>query len=230
MPSGISGGLVASGFIIGNAGVHLDSLLCADNGAPPMAGYNYSLCTIDNQSTDVTVYWEFDRITFIDGVHGFIPYDTNVNWPPGTGSRACPQSGVDFVTITDLNGNLLVPSVSCVNQSVQGAVVTGFPGANTYVVTGWRNGQPLPLYRGQVTVTVGNGVLACGTFDCGTAIAEGIPDALTVDAVLADSSAPAGYRTCGQAGIQEFTASIEDGLGSLIWRNPVPCGVSDIPE
>jgi hypothetical protein len=179
--------------------------------------------------SSVTVYWEFDRITFIDGVDGFIPYDTNVNWPPGTGSRPCPQAGVDFVTITDLNGNLLVPSVSCVNQSVQGAVVTGFPGDNTYVVTGWRNGQPLPFYRGQVTVSVGNGVLACGTFDCGTAIAAGIPDALTVDAVLADSSAPTGYRTCGQAGIQLFTASIEDGLGSLVWRNPVPCGVSDIP-
>jgi hypothetical protein len=182
--------------------------------------------------TSVTVYWEFDRNTFIDGVVGFIPYDTSVN-RPGFGSGPCPQSGVNFVTVTDLNGNPLTGSVPCVNQSVQGVVLTGFPGNNTYVVTGWRNGWALPLYRGQVTVTVGNGVLACGTFDCGTAIAAGIPDALTVDAILADRNAPSGYPSCGLAGIQRFDAWIEDGLGSLVWRaagsSAVRCGLSDPP-
>jgi len=224
MPPGITGGTVASGFIIGYAGVAPNSILCADNTAPPTAGYNYSLCAIDNQTSDVAVYWEFDRNTFVDGIQGTIRYDANVNWPPGTGSRACPQSGVDFVTVSDLSGNLLTGSVPCVNQSVQGAVVTARPGANTYVITGWRTGHALPLYRGLVTISVVNGVTSFGT-----AIAVGIPDVLAVDAILADANAPLGYATCGLAGIQRFDAWIEDGFGTLVWRNPVPCGLSDVP-
>lgn len=174
--------------------------------------------------TDVAVYWEFERNTYVDGAEGFVPYDVNVNWPPGTGDRACPQSGVTYVTITDLNGNLVAPNVPCVNQSVQGVVLTGFPGNNTYVVTGWRSGQTLPLYQGQVTIPVVSGV---PTF--GTAIAAGIPDLLTVDAILADAAAPLGYPTCGAAGIQEFDAALKDGYGTVVWKNPVPCGPSDLP-
>jgi hypothetical protein len=178
--------------------------------------------------TTVTVYWEFDRHTFIDGVESFIVYDSFVNWPPGTGSRACPQSGVDVVDVSDVNGNLLASSVRCVNQSVQGAVVSGFPGSNTYVVTGWRFGQSLPLYQGQVTIQVVNGV---PTF--GTAFAAGISDPLTIDAILADANAPRGYPTCGDAGIQRFDAWIEDGFGSVVWRaagaSAVRCRLSDPP-
>jgi hypothetical protein len=174
--------------------------------------------------TSVAVYWEFDRNTFVDGVESFVVYDSFVNWPPNTGSRACPQSGVDVVDVTDLNGNLLASSVPCVNQSVQGVVVSGFPGNNTYVVTGWRFGRTLPLYRGQVTIPVVSGV---PTF--GTVFAAGIPDELTVDAILADANAPLGYPTCGLAGIQQFTAAIEDGFGTLVWRNPVPCRPVDVP-
>ena len=106
----------------------------------------------------MTIYWEFERNTLIDGVDGFVPYDANVNWPPGTGNRSCPQSGVDFVSVADLGGVQLAANVPCVNQSVQGVALTGFPGTNTYVVTGWRNGRTLPLYQGQVTVSV---VAAC---------------------------------------------------------------------
>jgi len=179
--------------------------------------------------TSVTVYWEFDRNTFIDGVEGFIPYDTQVNWPPGTGNRACPMSGVEFVSVTDQAGNVLAANVPCINQSVQGVVLTGFSGPNTYWVTGWRANRPLPLYRGQVTVTVGTGVLNCGTFECGTVIAAGIPDLLTVDAFLADANAPQGYPNCGLAGIQELDAWVVDGLGSLVWRNVVQCGPSFPP-
>ncbi|MEI6224213.1 MAG: hypothetical protein WCS72_05640 [Deltaproteobacteria bacterium] len=175
--------------------------------------------------TEVSVYWEFERYTFIDGVEGFLAYDANVNWPPGTGSRACPQSGVDFVTITDGFGNPLTGSIRCVNQSVQGALLAGFEGPNTYVVTGWRNGVAAPLYQGQVTIQVVNGV---PTF--GTAIAAGIPDLLTVDAILADAtSGPSGYPTCGLARIQRFDAALRDRFGSLIWRNPVRCGVNNVP-
>jgi hypothetical protein len=183
--------------------------------------------------TSVTVYWEFDRNTFIDGVEGFVTYDANVNWPPGTGNRACPQAGVDFVTVTDLNGNPLTASVSCVNQSVQGVVVNGFQGNNTYVVTGWRTGRALPLYQGQVTVTVGTGVMNCGTFECGTVYAAGIPDVLTVDAILADRLAPQGYATCGLAGIQRFDAWLVDGFGTTVWRaagaSGVRCGLTSVP-
>jgi hypothetical protein len=179
--------------------------------------------------TPVTVYWEFDRHTFIDRVESFIVYDSFVNWPPGTGSRACPQSGVDVVDVSDLNGNLLVRSVPCVNQSVQGAVVSGFPGSNTYVVTGWRFGQSLPLYQGQVTIQVVNGV---PTF--GTAFVAGIPDPLTIDAILADANAPLGFPTCGAAGIQWIDAWIKDRFGSVVWRaagaSGVPCGMADVPR
>ena len=63
------------------------------------SGLRLLACTTQLQAaSEVTVYWEFDRNTFIDGVDGFVPYDTNVNWPPGTGNRSCPQSGVDFVS------------------------------------------------------------------------------------------------------------------------------------
>lgn len=175
--------------------------------------------------TEVTVYWEFERNTYIDGVEGFVPYDVDVNWPVGTGSRFCPQSGVDFVSVTDRNGAVLAANVPCVNQSVQGVLLAGFPGNNTYVVTGWRSGRALPLYQGQVTVPVVAGVPTYGT-----AFASGIPDALTVYAILADAaSGPAGYPTCGLAGIDQFQGWIEDGLGTLIWRNPVPCGPSATP-
>jgi len=178
------------------------------------------------QTTDVSVYWEFDRNTFIAGVTGIVPYDTNVNWPPATGSRACPESGVDYVSVTDLNGLVLAPNVPCVNQSVQGVALSGFPGNNTYIVTGWRTGRPLPLFRGQVIVNVGNGPPPY----FGTAIAAGIPDLLTVDAFLADPANPLGYATCGLAGIDEFQGWIEDGLKTLVWaRNPVRCGPSDSP-
>ncbi len=100
---------------------------------------------------------------------------------------------MDVVDVTDLNGNLLASGVPCVNQSVQGVVVSGFPGNNTYVVTGWRFGQPLPLYRGQVTIH--GGERRADYF--GTVFAAGIPDPLTVDAILADANAPLGYPTCG---------------------------------
>lgn len=174
----------------------------------------------------VTVYWEFERHTYIDGVDDIVPYDPDVNWPVGTGNRSCPQSGVDYVTVTDLNGFTLTPNVPCVNQSVQGVLVPGVVGNNTYVVTGWRVNQLLPLYQGQVTVTVPEGAT---TLPYGTAFAAGIPSALTVTAFLADPAAPAGYPTCGLAGIDEFQGWVEDSLGTLVWRSPVSCGVSDTP-
>lgn len=175
---------------------------------------------------EVTIYWEFDRNTLIDGVVGFIPYDTLVNWPPGTGSRACPESGVNFVTITDTAGNPFTGSVPCINQSVQGATILGFQGTATYVVTGWRTGVANPLFSGQVTVNAVPGV-----FNFGTAIAAGIPSNLTIDMILADAtSGPAGYPTCGLARVDQFQSWVEDGFGKLVWRNTINCGPSFMPS
>ncbi len=175
---------------------------------------------------DVTVYWEFDRNTLIDGVVDFVPYDTLVNWPPGTGNRSCPDSGVDFVVVSDPAGNPISGSVPCINQSVQGVTVLGFQGPATYLVTGWRNGVAQPLFSGEVTINA-----VPGAFNFGTAIAAGIPSSLTIDMVLVDSaSGPAGYQTCGLAGVDQFQGWVEDGLGTLVWRNVIECGPSFMPS
>ena len=176
-------------------------------------------------ASEVAVYWEFERTTYIDTVVDFVPYDAAVNWPPGTGDRNCPQAGVDYVTITDGFGNPLTGDVPCVNQSVQGALLLGFPGPNTYVVTGWRFGVALPLYQGQVTITVTDGIPTYGT-----AIAVGIPSDLTIDMVLADPAVPLGYPTCGLAGVDQFQGWVEDGFGTLVWRNLVDCGPNFMPS
>jgi hypothetical protein len=178
--------------------------------------------------TNVTIWWEFDRNTFIDGRIGIIPYDTNVNWPPGTGSRACPESGVDFVIVFDNAGNQLSAATPCINQNVQGAVVVGFQAPSVYWIEGYRNGVSVPVYRGQVTID-GLAPPPAPAYS-GTVIAAGIPDALTVDAILADAnSGPQGYPNCGLAVIQRFEAALRDGFGSLIWRNSVPCAIGDVP-
>ncbi len=169
---------------------------------------------------DVAVYWEFARNTWIDGVAGTVPYDSNVNWPPGTGDRACPQAGVDFVTVTDVDGNVLANDVPCVNSSVQGVLLTSIPGAATYVVTGWRTGIDVPLYGGQATVSVAEGT---PTFT--TVVAHGIPSALTVSATLGGVN----YPTCGNAGVDRLDGWIVDGLGTLVWRDWVACGPQDVP-
>ena len=175
---------------------------------------------------EVTVYWEFDRNTLIDGVVSFVPYDTRVNWPPGTGSRACPESGVDFVVVSDTAGNPFTGSVWCINQSVQGVTFLGFQGTGTYVVTGWRNNVVAPLFSGEVTINA-----VPNAFNFGTAIAAGIPSPLTIDLILVDpGSGPAGYRTCGLAGVDQFQGWVEDGFGTLVWRNLINCGASFMPS
>ena len=76
--------------------------------------------------TTVTIWWEFDRNTLIDGAWGIEPYDTAVNWPPGTGSRGCPMSGVDYVVVYDGAGVQISPPTPCVTLDVQGTLVTGY--------------------------------------------------------------------------------------------------------
>lgn len=175
--------------------------------------------------TEVDIYWEFDRHTWINGQAGTVPYDVNVNNPP-VATGPCPQSGVSFVRVTDAAGNPLTGDIPCANQGVQGVALTGFTGPNTYVVTGYRTGVPAPLYTGSVTVNV---VAGQPPPFYGTAIAAGIPSMLTIDAILADASFPSGAPTCGAAGIQEFDSWLEDGYGTVVWADYVPCGPSDLP-
>jgi hypothetical protein len=177
--------------------------------------------------TEVTIWWEFDRHTLIDNVASFVPYDTNVNQPPGTNGR-CPQSGVDTVVVYDVNGNPLSAPTPCVNQGVQGVVVPGFQGPNTYVIEGWRDGVSVPLYRGEVTID-GLAPPPSPPYS-GTAIAGGISNDLTIDMILADPSNPAGYATCGLARVDQFQGWVEDGFGTLIWRNTINCGLSFMPS
>jgi len=174
--------------------------------------------------TELTVYWEFQRHTFIDGVPGTLPYDPNVNWPPGTRITRCPMSGVDLVDVTDVNGTLLASGVPCVNQAVQGVLLAGFPGNNTFTVTGWRIGVPAPLYTGRVVINVGTGPPPY----FGTAFAAGIPSNLTVDAVLTLNQTT--YPTCGLAGVDRLEGWIQDGNRSLVWWNSVDCLANNIPS
>ena len=62
-------------------------------------------CVSSNEPTDVVVYWNFSRNTLLAPFS--VLYDGNLN--PGGASRACPDSGVEYVRVTDLSGNLLDP-------------------------------------------------------------------------------------------------------------------------
>ena len=83
-------------------------------------------------------------------------YDGNLN--PGGASRACPDSGVEYVSVTDLSGALLDPlnpTIPCVYAGVQGATFASFaPGTYPIVVHGYRTVglTPVEVHRGQRTV------------------------------------------------------------------------------
>jgi hypothetical protein len=120
---------------------------CVSSPPPPPPVYAYG---------DVIVYWDFSRNTLVAPFS--VPYDTNL--APGGGSGACSDSGVEYVSVTDLAGNLIdpyTPTISCVYQGVQGATFLTFPeGSYTFVVHGYRtvNAVPVEVHRGQGTVIV----------------------------------------------------------------------------
>ena len=83
---------------------------CYTAAPPPPPVYAYG---------DVIVYWDFSRNTLIAPYS--VPYDTNLS--PGGGTRACTDSGVEYVTVTDLAGVLVdpyTPTIPCVYLGVQG--------------------------------------------------------------------------------------------------------------
>jgi len=112
---------------------------------PPVFGYG-----------DVVVYWNFSRHTLVAPFT--VLYDGNVN--PGGPSRACADSGVEYVTVTDVYGTLIdpgTPTIPCVYGGVQGATFLDFtPGTYTFVVHGYRtvNSVPVEVHRGQGSVYV----------------------------------------------------------------------------
>ncbi|MBS1111641.1 MAG: hypothetical protein H6Q88_3633 [Anaeromyxobacteraceae bacterium] len=178
--------------------------------------------------TPVTIWWEFSRHTFVDGIPDTLPYDPDVNaHPPGI-DGPCTQAGVDWVIVYDAAGVAISPFTPCVNLGVQGAVVTGFQGPNTYVVEGWRDGVSVPLYRGQVLID-GLAPPPAPAYS-GTAIAAGIPSSLTIDMLLYEFGSPAAYTTCGAANVDGFDGWLEDGAGTLVWRNFIPCQPFEMPS
>ena len=120
---------------------------CYTAPAPPPPVYSYG---------DVIVYWNFSRNTLVAPFS--VLYDGNLS--PGGGSRACTESGVEYVRVTDLAGALIdpsTPSIPCVYLGVQGATFLTFPqGSYTFVVHGYRTigGFPVEVHRGQGTVYV----------------------------------------------------------------------------
>jgi hypothetical protein len=177
-------------------------------------------CYSSSRSGDVTIYWEFSRNLVGGGSQG---YDTNVS--PGGGSASCPQSGADYVVVTFLDGSYVDPStptLPCVYNGVQGATFLDFArGPTTFVVTGYRNGVPNPLYTGQGTVDV-----VGGANNPVTIVAGGIPDDLDLFAYLYSTltNPPSLYASCAQAGVSTITYTLVDGAGTTVdSRNNVAC-------
>jgi len=174
----------------------------------------------DTPLTNVVVYWQFQRATFVDGVAGAVAYDVDPQHPAVPDGR-CPQSGVDRVQVRDGAGTVLVPSVPCVNAGAQGVALLGEPaGPRTLVVLAFRDGVPDPLYAGQAEVDI-----LPGPAIPVDVVARGLPDALAVR--LAIGAPPA--ATCGAADVQRLEATLRDGAGTLVWRNAVACAPGDTP-
>ena len=172
----------------------------------------------DTPLTNVVVYWQFQRATFVDGVEDEVPYDADPQHPPVAQGR-CPQSGIDRVEIRDGAGEVVLPSTPCVTAGAQGAALIGYPaGPRTLVVRGYRDGVAEPLYVGRALVDV-----VAGPAIPVSVVAVGVPDGLSIRVALG-TGRPA---TCGDADVQRFEATLRDPAGTVVWRNPIPCAPGD---
>ncbi len=175
-------------------------------------------------SGDVAIYWDFLRHT--TAAPGYVYYDTS--FTPGGPDGACSQAGVDYVQVTDLNGNLLdpmTPWVHCVYQGVQGARFSNFsPGPYTFVVHAFAGSYPTgtEVYTGQGSVDVSGGVV--NSVDV---TAQGVQGNLVVTATLFDGVTT--YTTCGAAGVQWFDFWIEDHVGTVIDSGSAACASNQTP-
>jgi hypothetical protein len=169
--------------------------------------------------SDVIVYWEFRRSTFVDGVAGSVTYDADVSHP-GIAAGSCPQSGVERVEVSDGEGTRLTsPDVPCIWAGVQGLTLLGFPGGlRKVVVRGFRAGAPDVLFEGEAAVAVVPGPAIPVTVS-----APGVADALSVSAVLGGGPA----QTCGAADVQRLEARLQESSGTVVWRGAAPCAPGD---
>jgi hypothetical protein len=185
--------------------------------ALPLAGCLSSPAT---PITNVVVYWQFQRATFVDGIAGTVAYDADPQHPPVASGR-CPQSEIDTVEIRDGAGQIVLPSTPCVTGGIQGANLVGYPeGPRTLVLRAFRDGVPDTLYAGEARVEV-----LAGPAIPVSIVAVGVPDALSFQVVPVGGGA--GPATCGAADVQRLDDTLRDVAGTVVWRNPVPCAPAD---
>jgi len=171
-------------------------------------------------SGDLTVYWDFQRAK-LDGTT--VRYDTNPS--PGGGSRACPQSGVDTISIAYSDGTLVDPTagdIPCIfgdayNPGVQGATVPALPsGVHDIVLTGYHGSVATFEAALQVTVVEGREVQYAVTL-------PGIPDDLDVYARFMNRLGTAELAGCGAAGVDSLSFNLVDGAGTSVASGSTGC-------
>lgn len=183
-----------------------------------------SSCTIGPSGPptgDLTLFWDFQRAK-LDGTT--VGYDTNPY--PGGASRACPQSGVDTISLTYSDGTLVDPSagaIPCIygdatTPGAQGAIFGPMSsGVHDLVLTGYAGQVATYQARFQVTVVEGRTVEYAVTL-------PGIPDDLDVYARFMDrfgTTEP--WTTCAAAKVNTLTYNLVDGAGTSVASGSVTC-------
>ena len=139
------------------------------------------------RSTDVTVYWEFDRNTLhrrrgrLRPLRHARELASRHRQPrlPRVGRRLRDRHRHDREPVSPA-------TVPASTSRCRARLILGFQGTTTYVVTGWRNGVAARSPAARCTV---NAVPRRRPY-FGTAIAAGIPSDLTIDTILADAQRP----------------------------------------
>lgn len=173
---------------------------------------------VSESFSDVVIYWDFSRNLAISPFS--VVYDANLSPGGAPLDRACAQSAVEYVVITDAAGNLYdpaTPTIPCVYAGVQGATLQGFAtGDYTFVVHGYRTvgGVPVEVHRGQGSVHVS------GTTPL-TITAAGVQAALDVN--LSQGGAPFSCLTGDTLGytLQDPVATTIDTRSGLACGNPI---------
>ncbi len=189
-----------------------------------------SSCTIGPSGPpagDLNLYWDFQRATLNPSTPS-VGYDTNPT--PGGASRACPQSGVDTISIAYSDGTLVDPStasIPCIfadaqTPGVQGATIPAMAaGVHDLVLTGYQGS--VPTYQASITVTVVEG----RQVDYSVTL-PGIQDDLDVYARFWDRyGTTEAWTSCGTgtggADVQTLTYDLIDGAGTSVGSGSVSC-------
>jgi hypothetical protein len=170
----------------------------------------YSSNTSYPASDAANVYWHWTHLAY-----------TGTDQP-----LSCAQAGVDSVFIQFSDG--FSETVPCSQLGVEGVQVVGFaPGTYSVSVTGYRTGQPAPLFYGTIGFTKPVGA------DVNVDVpAPGIYGDLTLQPVLKgwNGTAYTAYLSpaCGNAAIDHVTYHVTDGAGVILATGAVAC-VTDPP-